>query len=79
MSLIVNDSGALEVGPPEDDPVRVAHARLVRGLAHELEMNQQLFECLDAMTQRHKAAIATLESRVAFLEQLLLGATAASR
>jgi hypothetical protein len=71
MSFIVGNDGSLEVGPPpEDDPTRRAHARLVAGLAHELEMTLQACEAYDAKFER-------LEARIAFLEALLLGERAA--
>ncbi len=70
MSFIVGSEGQPEVGPAEHDPARRGHARLVAGLAHELEMTLQLFEAYDARFER-------LEARIAFLEALLLGERAA--
>ena len=70
MSFIVSDDGQLEVGPAGDDPTRRGHARLVAGLAHELEMTLQAFEAYDAKFER-------LEARIAFLEALVLGERAA--
>ncbi len=69
MSFIVGSEGQPEVGPAGDDPTRRGHARLVAGLAHELEMTLQACEAYDAKFER-------LEARVAMLEQLVLGVAA---
>jgi hypothetical protein len=78
MSIIIGDDG-LEVGPPpEDDPIRQAHARLTGALAFELECAQQVHEVFDAHLQKHNGQLAALAARVAFLEQLLTGPAAAA-
>jgi hypothetical protein len=76
LAIIINDSGGLEVGPPGDDPSRQAHARLVDGIAWELESALQASEFYSEMIERHKAQLAALESRVAMLESLLMSSAA---
>jgi hypothetical protein len=72
MPFNVNGDGHLEVGPPEDDPLREDNARRVAWFAAWLEQETQVFDALDAENERRKAEIAGLEKRVAFLEQMLL-------
>ena len=80
MSIIVNDGGQLEVGPPpEDDPTRQANARIIEALAWKFELDLQALDALSASEHRQRGQIATLESRVAFLEQMLLPAADVSR
>jgi hypothetical protein len=78
VSFIVNDGGQLEVGPPEDDPIRRTNARITEALALKFELDQQVLETLSASEYRQREQIAALESRVAMLEELLLGTSAAA-
>ena len=74
MALISDGNGGMEVGPPpEDDPVRQDHARRVAAFAFELELQVQESESRDAQQAQNEARLSALESRLAMLEQLLLG------
>ncbi len=74
MAFIADGTGGMEVGPPpDDDPIRQDNARMVRNLAWRLEMDVQEGEHRDSFEQQTADRLAGLESRLAMLEQLLLG------
>jgi hypothetical protein len=73
MAFIADGNGGLRVGPPEGDPRRESNARFVAEIAGRLELDVQAQDAYDGLHEAHKAAIAELEKRVAFLEELLAG------
>ena len=81
MSFIVNDDGRLELGPPDDpnDPVRRQHREILGALAWKFELDTAVLDALGDAELQQRKQIAALESRVAFLEQMLLAATAVQR
>jgi hypothetical protein len=64
MSIVINNSGGLEVGPAGDDPSRQGNARLAADLHWFFEQCLAADDCNDAR-------IIALTQRVEFLETLL--------